>query len=185
MQLVYYGHAQCYSPSMAEKIGHISAVAALGRHTRALGKEGGLIWHIPEDMRRFKALTLGHPVIMGRKTWDSLPEKYRPLPGRTNIVVTRSQGFAAEGALVAHSIEEALRVARESPGSEEICIIGGGEIYRLALPFTDRLYLTLVDDDAEGDAYFPEYGEFTRETEREDHPEGAPAYTFITLERKP
>lgn len=161
----------------------VSAVAAIGRSTRALGRDGDLLWHLPEDMQRFKTLTLGHPVVMGRKTWDSLPEKYRPLPGRTNIVVTRSGDFAAEGAVVVRSIEEALDAARQAPGSEEICIIGGGEIYRLALPFTDRLYLTLIDDDAEGDTFFPEYDEFTRVVEEESHSESNPSYTFITLER--
>jgi len=161
----------------------ISAVAVLGRNTRALGKDGGLLWRLPEDMQRFKALTMGHPVIMGRRTWDSIPDKYRPLPGRTNIVVTRSPEFAAEGVLVARSIEKALEIARDSEGSEEICIIGGGEIYRLALPYTNRLYLTLVDDDAPGDTFFPPYDEFTKVLEEEAHPEGVPPYTFTTLER--
>ncbi|HEY0010952.1 MAG TPA: dihydrofolate reductase [Candidatus Paceibacterota bacterium] len=168
---------------MPEKISRISAVAAIGTRTRALGKEGALIWSFPEDVRRFKALTLGHPVVMGRKTWESIPNKYRPLPGRTNIVVTRSADFSAEGAVVVHSLEEALSAAKGAPGSEEICIIGGGEIYRLALPFTDRLYLTLVDDDMEGDAYFPEYPEFTNVIEDERHPEDIPPYAFITLDR--
>jgi dihydrofolate reductase len=171
------------NPSGDAKKPRISAVAALGARTRALGKEGGLIWHIPEDVKRFKALTMGHPVIMGRRTWDSIPEKYRPLSERTSIIVTRAHDFAVDGAIVVHSIEDALEAARNAPGNDEVCIFGGGEIYRLALPYTDRLYLTLVDDDTEGDAYFPSYDEFTKVLEEETHPEGTPPYSFVTLER--
>lgn len=159
----------------------ISAIAAIGKSTRALGKDGRLLWDIPEDMRHFKELTSGHPVIMGRRTWESIPDAFRPLPNRTNIVVTRSSADF-EGATMTHTIEEALAAAKEAPRNEEIFIIGGGEIFALTLPFTDRLYLTLVDDDAEGDAFFPEYDDFTKVIEEEAR-EGTPPYTFITLER--
>jgi dihydrofolate reductase len=131
----------------------ISLIAALSTHTRAIGKHGKLLWHIPEDLTRFKQLTLGHTVIMGRKTWESLPESVRPLPGRTNIVVSRSSHYAAPGALSVTSLEEAL--AKSTPG--EVFVIGGGELYATALPQATRLYLTLVDDPQEGDAFFPEY----------------------------
>src|SRR3989344_734446 len=118
----------------------IAIIAALGEQTRALGKNNELLWHIPDDLKRFKELTLGHPVIMGRKTWESLPPKFRPLPGRTNIVVTRQAGYVAEGAVVADSLETARVGATRAPGADEMFVIGGGELYREALPFADRLY---------------------------------------------
>src|SRR3989344_8265108 len=103
--------------------GLISLIAAIGKN-RELGKGGRLLWHIPEDMRRFKALTLGHPVIMGRKTWESLPQMFRPLPGRTNIVVTRQTGYEASGAIVADSLEAARAAAARAPGADEVFVIG-------------------------------------------------------------
>lgn len=161
---------------------HISIIAALG-HGRAIGKDNGLLWHLPGDLPRFKKLTGGHPVIMGRKTWESLPEKFRPLPGRTNVVVTRSGWYEAPGATTAFSFPEALSYAKEAEGSEEIFIIGGGEIYRAALPFASRLYLTLVDDPTPGTVTFPEYPDFTKELSREAHQENGISYEFVTLER--
>jgi len=160
----------------------ISLVVAIG-HNNVIGKDNGLLWHLPDDLKRFKALTKGHPVIMGRKTWESLPEKYRPLPGRTNIVITRDVTYEAPGAIIAHSFEEACAAAKEVEGSEEICVIGGGEIYRMALPFATRLYLTLVDDPTPGSVTFPEYAEFTKEIERIEHSENGINYTWLTLER--
>ena len=133
----------------------ISLIAALSERTRVIGRGGDLVWHIPEDLKRFKTLTLGHPVIMGRKTWESLPPKFRPLPGRTNIVVTRKKEYVAEGATVTHSFESAL--ARAGDSSTEVFVIGGEELYTSALPYTDRLYLTLIDAEEKGDAYFPPY----------------------------
>ncbi|HYF29233.1 MAG TPA: dihydrofolate reductase [Candidatus Paceibacterota bacterium] len=161
----------------------ISLVVALG-HNNVIGKDNGLLWHLPDDLKRFKMLTLGHPVIMGRKTWESLPERVRPLPGRTNIVVTRDENYRADGALVARSIEDAFELAKASPGSEEICVIGGGEIYRLALPHATRLYLTLVDDPTPGTVTFPDYAEFTKEVEREEHSESGINYTWLRLDRE-
>lgn len=160
----------------------ISLIAALGTD-RAIGKDNELLWHLPADLARFKELTKSHPVIMGRKTWESLPEKFRPLPGRFNIVVTRSGWYEAPGATTAFSFPEALSYAKEAEGSEEIFVIGGGEIYRAALPFASRLYLTLVDDPTPGTVTFPEYTDFTNELSRETHEENGISYDFVTFER--
>ena len=148
-----------------------------------IGNRGAIPWRIADDLRRFKALTLGKPVIMGRKTWDSLPKK--PLPGRTNIVVTRDKTFAAEGAVVVHDIGEALaRADGENPS--EIAVIGGAEIYAAALPLANRVHLTEVAADFDGDAVMPPFDPAAwRETAREAHttPEGL-SYAFVTLERR-
>ncbi|MBU2158720.1 dihydrofolate reductase [Patescibacteria group bacterium] len=166
----------------------ISIVVSLGRdgaNNRAIGKDNTLLWHIPDDLKRFKELTLGHSVIMGRKTWESLPEKYRPLPGRTNIVVTRNQSYEAPGAHVVHSFGDALRLARTSPGSEEIHIGGGIELYKEALPLVSRLYLTLIDDEKESDTFFPEYESvFTKKLSEEVRDWDGIAYRWVTLERE-
>jgi len=155
----------------------IAAVAANG----VIGRAGGLPWRIPADLRHFKAVTLGKPVIMGRKTWQSIG---RPLPGRRNIVVSRDARFVAEGAEVAASLDAALAAVADA---EEAMVIGGAAIYAEALPRADRLYLTEVHADVEGDVYFPEFDRAAwRETAREDHPAGgdAPAFSFVTLERR-
>lgn len=150
-----------------------------------IGAKGGLPWRLPEDLRRFKALTLGKPCIMGRKTWDSLPK--RPLPGRTNIVVTRDAAFAAEGAVVVHSLGDALRRAEEEE-SEEIAVIGGADIFRAALAHAHRIHLTEIHAAFEGDVLMPsldalEWKEVARE-HRAANPAEHPAYSFITLERR-
>jgi len=119
-----------------------------------IGREGGLPWRLSTDMKRFKAVTMGHPVVMGRRTWESLPKR-QALPGRTNIVVTRDPGYRAEGAIVAHSLDEALEVASRSPGGEEIQVIGGGQIYRDVLGRADRLDVTHVLAQVDGDTRFP------------------------------
>ena len=129
----------------------IAIVVAISRKC-VIGRDGGLPWHISSDLQRFKAITMGKPIIMGRKTWESLPRK--PLPGRQNIVITRQKNFVADGALVAGDLNAAIALAG---GADEICIIGGGDIYRQALPLTDRLYLTEVDMDVEGDTRFPDF----------------------------
>jgi dihydrofolate reductase len=148
-----------------------------------IGVEGRLPWRIPEDMRHFRALTIGKPCIMGRKTWDSLPKK--PLPGRTNIVVTRDTSFTAEGALVAHAFDQALSLAeRERPS--EIMIIGGAEIYAAALPHADTVYLTEVHACFAGDTSLDGFDRANwSETAREDcaMPDGL-AYSFVTLKRR-
>lgn len=161
----------------------ISMIAAIGARTRALGKDGALLFKIPDDLARFRALTSAHPVIMGRKTWESLPDAARPLPGRANIVMTRQIGYEAPGAGIVGSIEEALALAGQSAGADEIFVIGGGELYALALPHADRLYLTLVESDAPGDAFFPEYPEFTNEIEHQEGRHEGLAYAYSTLER--
>jgi dihydrofolate reductase len=127
----------------------ISLVYAQSRNG-FIGLNGGLPWHLPSDLKRFKATTLGKPVIMGRKTWDGLPRK--PLPGRVNIIVTRQPGFSAEGAVVVATADAALRAAGDAP---EICVIGGGEIYNLFLAKANRIYLTEVDVDVAGDTLAP------------------------------
>jgi dihydrofolate reductase len=127
----------------------ISLVYAQSRNG-AIGHAGGLPWHIPSDLKRFKQTTIGKPVIMGRKTWESLPRK--PLPERRNIVMTRSRDFVAEGAVVVHDVDQALKVCGDA---EEVCVIGGGEIYARFLPLAGRIYLTEVDVDVEGDTRAP------------------------------
>lgn len=137
----------------------IVIVAGMGRHTRAIGKKNALLWHVPEDLKRFKQLTLGHPVVMGRKTFESIVDILgKPLPGRANIVITRDTAYTYRGVQVTHSLQEALdTAAAEDP--EEIHIGGGAEIYRQVLPQVSRLYLTFFDDNTEGDTFFPDFEE--------------------------
>jgi dihydrofolate reductase len=146
-----------------------------------IGANGALPWRIAEDMKHFKAVTMGKPVAMGRKTWDSLPKK--PLPGRANIVITRDRTFAAQGAMIAHSLDEALAMAR---GAEEIAIIGGAEIYKQALPVADIVHLTDVHGTFEGDVHMPPFDPAAwRETAREDRATAdGLGYSFVTLERR-
>ena len=147
-----------------------------------IGARGALPWHLPDDLRRFKALTLGKPVVMGRKTWASLPR--RPLPGRVNIVVTRDHAFAADGAVVVHALAEALDRAR-GENAKEIMVIGGAEIFAMALPLATRIYLTDIQASPEGDVHFaaPDPAQW-HEIAREAHisPDGLP-YSYVTLER--
>jgi dihydrofolate reductase len=130
----------------------ISLIAALAQN-RAIGKDNQLLWHLPEDMRYFRDTTRGKTVIMGRKTWESLPAAFRPLPARRNIVVTRNHHYAAEGATVTCSLPEAIAIAGEN---DETFIIGGAELYRQALPLAQRLYLTEIAQPYDGDVFFPE-----------------------------
>jgi dihydrofolate reductase len=145
-----------------------------------IGRDGGLPWRISADLKRFKKLTMGSVMIMGRRTFDSLPGI---LPGRRHIVLTRERTWSANGAEVAHSVEEALRIA----GGEPVSVIGGAEIFELLMPYADRLELTEVLGDVHGDTVMadPRSGGSWREVAREDHPaEGeAPAFRFVTLER--
>ena len=139
----------------------ISAIAAIGR-TRELGKGNELLWKIPDDMKRLRGLTSGHPLVMGRKTYDSIIAAVgKPLPNRTHIVLTRSPENLDDTSIFVGSIEEAIEKAQQAPGGEEIFIFGGAQIYKLALPFTEKLYLTLIDDSKDADSFFPEYeGQF-------------------------
>jgi dihydrofolate reductase len=139
-----------------------SAIALVVARARrgVIGRDGGLPWRLSADLRRFKALTLGKPVIMGRKTWDSLPT--RPLPGRTNIVLTRDGSFVAQRAVVCETFADAVDIAREQAaedGADEVCVIGGAALFALALPKARRLYLTEVEADVPGDVHFPPFDE--------------------------
>jgi dihydrofolate reductase len=146
-----------------------------------IGANNAIPWRIADDMKRFKAITMGKPIVMGRKTWDSFPKK--PLPGRTNIVITRDKNWRADGAVVAHSFDDALARAR-SEQPEEIAVIGGAEIYRLALPYADIIHLTQVHGDFMGDVTMPPFGPEWQEVAREDHvtSEGL-RYSYVTLRR--
>ncbi len=150
--------------------------------TLLIGRDGDLPWRLPNDLKHFKALTLGQTVLMGRKTWQSLPR--RPLPGRDNRVLSRDAGFHAEGASVFHSLDQALA----APLQGELFVIGGAALYALCLPLARRLYLTLVHTRGMGDTWFPLYqASDYREIAREAHPADAThavAYSFVTLERR-
>jgi dihydrofolate reductase len=143
-----------------------------------IGKDGGLPWHLPEDLVHFKRITTGCPVIMGRKTWDSLPPRFRPLPGRTNIVVTRQAGWSAEGASGASSLAGALALC----GGEPLAwVIGGAEIYAQALPLADTAEVTEIDAEFAGDAFAPQLGAQWMEVAREAHAAAnGLAYSFVT-----
>lgn len=154
----------------------ITLIAAMAEN-RVVGKEGAMPWHLPDDLARFKAITMGHPIIMGRKTFDSIG---RPLLGRLNIVLTRQEGYSPEGVAVARTLDEALALAG---ASGEVFICGGGEVYREALPLADRVHLTVVHRPFEGDTTFPELPADFAETAREEG-EGEPPHTFITFERR-
>ena len=168
--------------SEKNKKAKVCITVALSRKRRAIGNADKLLWHIPDDLKRFKQLTLGHPVIMGRKTFDSIMTYLgKPLPERTNIVVTRSD-LQMEGIIVCNSLEEALEKAHAIE-SNEIHIGGGSEIYTQTLPYTDRLYLTLVDDEPEADTFFPEYNEFTKVISSEKRDYSGLSYEWLTLER--
>ena len=161
----------------------VSIVVAMSAKNRAIGKKGKLLWHIPDDLKRFKRLTIGHPVIMGRKTFESIVSILgQPLPERTNIIITRDTSYRASGCIVVHSLENALKEARVIE-NEEIFIGGGSEIYALALPFVDKLYITLVEREPLADSFFPDYTEFTKKTFEEYREHDGLAYTWITLER--
>ncbi len=158
----------------------VSIVVAIAQN-HAIGKNNQLLWHLPKDLKHFKEITSGHTIIMGRKTYDSVG---KPLPNRRNIVVTR-QDITIDGCEVVNSLQDALKLAE---GVDEVFIVGGAEIYKQAMPLTDRIYLTIVHENFEGDAYFPEIKEdIWKETAREDYQadeKHAFAYSFITLERR-
>jgi dihydrofolate reductase len=164
----------------------VAHIVALNRQ-RVIGVENRLPWHLPADLKHFKALTMGKPIIMGRKTWESIG---RPLPGRENIVVTRQEGYGATGAKVCASLEDALHVARESAerdGLDEIFVIGGETLYRQSLSSVDRVYVTEVAAEVDGDAFYPELDEQDwSEVSRQNFAaeEGAPAYAFVNYQRR-
>jgi dihydrofolate reductase len=156
----------------------VALIAAVSRNG-VIGHGNELLWRLPEDLQFFKRTTQGNPVIMGRKTWESLPPRFRPLPGRTNIVVTRQAHWQAQGAVVVHTFEEALETALESmtgnPHGLRAFVIGGAELYALAMPHADELLLTEIDRDFDGDARFPPWSrdDFV-ETSRETHRAASP-----------
>lgn len=179
----------------------ISIIAAIGKN-RELGKDNKLLWDIPEDMKRFRALTSGHPIIMGRKTFESIG---RVLPNRLNVVITRDSNFHVEGVVVVHSLQEAIETSSlyyvagskydrsksiqdtkyQIPDTDEneVFVIGGGQIFEQALPRADKLYLTIVDASFDADTFFPEYSMFTKVIEKEEHESEGFKYVFLTLER--
>jgi dihydrofolate reductase len=158
----------------------ISIVVAMAAN-RVIGRDNQLPWHLPADLKHFKETTMGKPILMGRKTWESIG---RPLPGRTNIVITRDENYDAPGCVVVHSIEAALQAAAKQ---DEVMIIGGAEFYRQVLPQTDRIYLTRINEDFDGDTLFPELDSSEwQEAGRIDcdADENNPhSYSFITLDR--
>jgi dihydrofolate reductase len=163
--------------------GVVALIAAVGLN-RAIGRKGGLLWRLPEDMRHFREKTRGKPVVMGRKTWESLPEAFRPLPGRVNIVVSRNRGYPVRGALLAASLEDALLTATGAP---EVFVIGGAELYRQAIPLARRLYLTEIADGPEADTFFPEvsadeWEETSRQAVRAAGP--CPDFAFVEYRRR-
>ena len=167
----------------------VSIIVAIAGSKKVIGKKGGMPWHIPEELKRFREITMGHPVIMGRKTHESIG---KALPGRTNIVITRESDYVSEGIIVVHSLEEALRLAASAQGHNEVFVIGGGEIYeqalsfrnKQALPVVDKLYLTVIDQEIEGDTFFPDYSEFKKVVwqSQEQESDGF-KYRFLELER--
>lgn len=174
---------------------YVSMIAAIQKGDRGLGFHNDLLVRISTDLKRFKALTVGHPVVMGRKTFESIR---RPLSDRTNIVVTSNISFHPDGVIVKHSLEQALEKAKEiachgvctpetvNDGHAEIFIIGGAEIYKQALPHADRLYLTIVESDKPADVFFPEYETlFTKIVAEEKHVDEVTGlhYSYVTLER--
>jgi dihydrofolate reductase len=164
----------------------LALIVAMAQN-RVIGRNNKLPWYLSEDLKYFKRITMGKPVIMGRLTFESIG---RPLPGRTNIVVTRNQDYAAEGVKVVHSLEQAKQLCEsiaEVDGSDEAMVIGGAQIYQQALSYADRLYLTEVHANVEGDAYFPEFDRSQwQEISRENFQATGPNpydYSFLVLER--
>jgi dihydrofolate reductase len=169
----------------------LSIIVAMANNS-AIGKDNQLLWHLPEDLQYFKRTTMGKPIVMGRKTFESIG---RPLPGRLNIVITRQTDWQHEGVKVVHTIEDALRLAEAQSiidGMDEVMVIGGAEIYKTALPVADKLYITRVDAEIDGDAFFPEVDDSVwQETSRESFSAGdsslkanAYDYAFCVLEHK-
>jgi dihydrofolate reductase len=160
------------------KVALVAAVARGG----VIGRDGGIPWRLPEDVAFFKQLTTGHPVVMGRRTWESIPDRFRPLPGRRNVVVTRNPSWSAEGAERAGSVEEALALV---DGAERVFVIGGAGVYAAALPHADELVLTEIDAEFEGDTFFPAWERvaFEEVAREEREPASGPPFAFVTYRR--
>ena len=166
----------------------ISIIVAASENN-VIGRDGKIPWHLPDDLKYFRKKTEGHPVIMGRKNYESIVEALGgPLPNRKNIIVTHDRSFTAEGCMVASSLNDAIMFAHQDNDFEEIFIIGGGEIYKQSMEISNYLYLTRVHADIEGDVFFPEVDpDAWEETERREHPADDKheyAFTFLTYKRK-
>jgi dihydrofolate reductase len=163
----------------------LTLIAGVARNG-TIGRDNQLLWRLPEDLKHFRAATMGAPVLMGRKTWASLPERFRPLPGRRNLVLSRQPGFEAAGAEVVPDLDQALAMAKAT-GAPRAFVIGGAQIYREALPLADELLLTEVERDFEGDAHFPAFDRNAFvEVARERHQAAPPndfAFSFVTYRR--
>jgi dihydrofolate reductase len=161
-------------------------IAAVARNG-VIGKANDLPWHLPDDMKYFMLTTKGHHVVMGRKNYESLPEKFRPLPNRTSIVVTKQKNYNAPGCVIVNQLEAGVKLA-EKNGEQELFIIGGAEIYKLGMPLADRLYLTEIDAEIEGDTFFPSYQKLEwQELSRQHHTRDERhkfVFDFVVYERK-
>lgn len=160
----------------------ISQVVAISRN-RVIGKDNQLIWHLPADLKHYKNITMGHHMIMGRKTFESIG---RLLPGRTSVIITRDKAYTFPGAVVVHSIDEALEAARKA-GDSEACIVGGGEIFKQAMSITDKIYLTIIHHDFDGDTFYPELDEkqwmLTKREDFEPDEKNKYSYSFCEYEK--
>ena len=163
----------------------ISIIVAVAEND-AIGKDNQLLWHLPADMKIFKEKTTGHCIITGRKNYESIPEKFRPLPNRTNIIITRQENYAAPGAIVVSSLQQAIEQAKAT-GDSEIFIIGGGEIYSQSLSIVDKIYLTKVHQSFDADTFFPNLNmnewEIITSTEFQADEKNKYAFTFFELKR--
>jgi dihydrofolate reductase len=163
----------------------VSLIAAMAEN-RVIGKNNDLPWKLPDDMKFFMQTTKNHHVVMGRKNYDSLQDKFKPLPNRTNIVVTRQQQFNAPGCIVVNSIEKALEIGKNNQEAE-LFIIGGAEIYKLSLKYADKIYLTEIHSEVDGDTFFPQFDKTVwKETTRTKHAKDEKhifAFDFVTYER--
>jgi dihydrofolate reductase len=153
---------------------------------RLIGVDGDLPWRLPDDMKYFRRVTMGKPVLMGRLTYESIPERFRPLSGRTNIILTHQKDYSAPGCVVRHTLDEAVAFAADQP---ELMVIGGAQIFEQLLPQADRIYLTLVDGEFEGNVYFPEldmsqWQELSRQAHEQDEKHSV-RFAFLLLERLP
>jgi dihydrofolate reductase len=157
----------------------IVSIIAAHAENMEIGKGNKLLWHIPDDLKRFKTLTSGHPIIMGRKTYESIG---KPLPNRTNILVTRDRNYTVKGCIVTHSLEEAIEKASDID-QQEIFIIGGGELYQQGMALADKLYITLVKGTFEADTFFPSYSQFTKVIAKEEKKENGYEYIFLELSK--
>lgn len=164
----------------------ISTIAAMSSN-RVIGRDNDLPWHLPDDFKFFQQTTKGHHIIMGRKNWESLPPKFQPLPNRTNLVITRQSGYVAEGATIIQTLEEGQSIAAKN-GEDELFIIGGGEIYRMGLSISNRIYLTEIDGVFDGEVTFPEFSDSSwKEVSRKHHPADERhqyAFDFVIYEKK-